>query len=207
MEISSLLSFIVVSMLLTLAPGPDIVYVITQSITAGKRAGIATALGLCTGLIFHTTAAAFGISQIFRQSELAFTVLKYAGAIYMFYLAWLAFREKFISLTGILPTIRKTFSLYRQGILMNILNPKVALFFLAFLPQFVNTRAGNVSEQMLLLGVLFIIQAIIIFTLISVFAGIFGNRLVNNPRVSKTINYAKGSIFILIGIKLALADI
>ncbi len=207
METSNLISFIAVSMLLTLAPGPDILYVITQSISAGKKAGIATALGLCTGLIVHTTAAAFGVSQILLQSAIAFKILKYAGAIYLFYLAWQAFREKGSSLPGAPPIVRKISSLYKQGIYMNILNPKVALFFLAFLPQFVGTSAGNVTGQMVLLGVLFILQAIIIFTLIATFAGIFGKRLTANPRISKYINYAKGSVFILIGVKLALADI
>jgi len=207
MEISSLLSFIIVSMLLTLAPGPDIVYVITQSITTGKKAGIATSLGLCTGLIVHTTAAAFGISQIFRHSELAFNVLKYAGAIYMFYLAWQAFREKNTSITSVNAVDRKTISLYRQGILMNILNPKVALFFLAFLPQFVNIGAGNVWGQMVLLGLVFIFQALIIFSLVAVFAGIFGKKLLNNPKISKYISYAKGSIFIIIGLNLVFSDI
>ena len=146
MEVSSLIYFIAVSMLLTIAPGPDILYVITQSITQGKRAGIATALGLCTGLIVHTTAAAFGASAILQQSAIAFQILKYAGAIYLFFLAWKAFREKEHSLSGMTTKNKDVASLYRQGIYMNILNPKVGLFFLAFLPQFVNSKAGNVPE-------------------------------------------------------------
>ena len=207
MEISTLLSFIAVSMLLTISPGPDILYVITQSITSGKRAGIATAMGLCTGLIVHTTAAAFGVSEILRQSAIAFSILKYAGAAYLFYLAWQAFRE------GGAPDkeaglVRKNGkSLYLQGIYMNILNPKVALFFLAFLPQFVNIHSGNIPAQMVILGSLFILQAIVIFTLVATFAGIFGDKLAANPKLTKRINYLKGSVFILIGAKLAFGEI
>lgn len=207
MEMSGLLSFIAVSMLLTISPGPDILYVITQSITSGKRAGIATAMGLCTGLIVHTTAAAFGVSEILRQSAIAFSILKYAGAAYLFYLAWQAFRE------GRAPYKETAFvkkdgkSLYLQGIYMNILNPKVALFFLAFLPQFVNIHSGNIPAQMVLLGSLFILQAIVIFTLVATFAGIFGDKLATNPKLTKHINFLKGSVFILIGAKLALGEI
>jgi len=207
MEISGLLSFIAVSMLLTISPGPDILYVITQSITSGKRAGIATAMGLCTGLMVHTAAAAFGVSEILRQSAGAFSILKYAGAAYLFYLAWKAFAENRDNQINTHPVKKSGKSLYRQGILMNILNPKVALFFLAFLPQFVNTHSGSIPAQMVILGLLFIIQAIVIFTLVAVFAGIFGDKLARNQKLAKQINYIKGSVFILIGAKLAFGEI
>lgn len=206
MEISNLLYFIAVSMLLTIAPGPDILYVITQSITRGKRAGIATALGLSTGLIVHTTAAAFGVSAILQQSAIAFTILKYAGAIYLFFLAWKAFQEKEHLLSDKPVQNKGTGSLYRQGIYMNILNPKVGLFFLAFLPQFVNSNAGNSSEQMVLLGILFMLQTIIIFSTVATFAGIFSNKILSRPNIAKYINYVKCSVFALIGIKLVLTD-
>lgn len=206
MEISNLVYFIAVSMLLTIAPGPDILYVMTQSITQGKRAGIATALGLCTGLIVHTTAAAFGISAILQQSAIAFKVLKYAGAIYLFFLAWKAFREKNHLLSNSTEKNKDTISLYKQGILMNILNPKVGLFFLAFLPQFVNSNAGNISGQMILLGILFMLQTILIFSTVAIFAGILGNKILNRPNIAKYVNNAKAGIFVLIGFKLALTD-
>lgn len=193
-------------MLLTIAPGPDILYVITQSITQGKRAGIATALGLCTGLIVHTTAAAFGVSVILQQSAIAFQILKYAGAIYLFFLAWKAFREKEHSLSCTTTKNKDAASLYRQGIYMNILNPKVGLFFLAFLPQFVNSEAGNVPGQMILLGVLFMLQTIFIFSTVAIFAGILGRKILGRPSITKYVNYAKASIFTLIGVKLALTD-
>lgn len=206
MEISNLIYFIAVSMLLTIAPGPDILYVITQSITQGKKAGFATALGLSTGLIVHTTAAAFGVSAILQQSAIAFNILKYAGAIYLFFLAWKAFREKNHLLSDMTAKNKDTTLLYRKGILMNILNPKVGLFFLAFLPQFVNAKAGNVPGQMILLGVLFMLQTILIFSTAAIFAGILGKKILGRPNITKYINYIKASIFALIGIKLALTD-
>lgn len=203
MLITNLLAFILASILLTLAPGPDILYVAAQSISSGKRAGIITALGLCTGLIFHTTAAAFGISELFRHSPLAFSLVKYAGAAYIFWLAWQAFREK-SGVPGLVsPPEKSNHSLYRQGILMNLLNPKVALFFLAFLPQFVTPGDVNISLQMLILGVVFIIQAIIVFSLVSVLSGYIGNFLSRSESASRYISIAKGIIFILIGLKIA----
>lgn len=203
MLLTNLLAFVFASILLTLAPGPDILYVAAQSISSGKRAGIITALGLCTGLIFHTTAAAFGISELFRHSPLAFNLVKYAGAAYLFWLAWQAFREK-SGVPGLEAVPEKSnHSLYRQGILMNLLNPKVALFFLAFLPQFVTPGDVNISLQMLILGVVFIIQAIIVFSLVSVLSGYIGNFLSRNESASRYISIAKGIIFILIGLKIA----
>lgn len=198
--------FIAVSMLLTIAPGPDILYVITQSITKGKRAGIITVLGLCTGLIVHTTAAAFGVSAILQQSAIAFQILKYAGAIYLFFLAWKAFREKENPLSGVTSGNKDAASYYRRGVYMNILNPKVSLFFLAFLPQFVNSKAGNVAGQMILLGLLFIMQTILIFSVVAIFAGILGKKILGKPNIAKYVNYVKAGIFVLIGVKLALTD-
>lgn len=206
MNVSSLIYFIAVSMLLTITPGPDILYVITQSISQGKRAGIATALGLCTGLIVHTTAAALGISAILQQSVILFQILKYAGAFYLFFLAWKAFREKEDSLSDISTNTKDETSLYKQGIYMNILNPKVGLFFLAFLPQFVNSKAGNIPIQMILLGVLFILQAILIFSIVAIFAGILGKKILGKSNVANYTKYAKAIIFTLLGIRLALTD-
>jgi len=205
MEWSNMLYFIAMSMLLTLVPGPDIVYVMTQSMTQGKRSGIATAVGLCTGLLVHTTAAALGVSAIFQQSVVAFRLLKYAGAAYLFYLAYKALREKGDSLTEEEHKHVGMASLYRQGICMNILNPKVGLFFLAFIPQFVNASAGSVTLQMVILGLLFIAQAMLIFAVVAVLANKLGRKLLDKPKIVQYVNRAKAGIFALIGIKLALA--
>ncbi len=167
---------------------------------------MATACGLCTGLLFHTTAAALGVSAIIYKSAFAFTAIKYAGAIYLLYLAFRAIQEgdRFISSVS----IREygTSLLYKRGIFMNLLNPKVSLFFLAFLPQFVNTGAGNVPLQMVFLGCVFLIQALAIFFLVSVFAGHIGARLMGKPGIGKYINRTKAGVFTLIGLELALSQ-
>jgi threonine/homoserine/homoserine lactone efflux protein len=199
----TLVSFLSAAILLTLAPGPDNMFVLAQSISKGKSAGILTSAGLCTGLVVHILAAAFGVSAIIYQSTVAFAIVKYAGAAYLLYLAYKAFREKDSSLAQTNLNTSKHESLYKKGIIMNILNPKVSLFFLAFLPQFVNYQAGNVSLQMLLYGMIFLVQTIIIFTFVSIFAGKLGQFLHKRPTISKKINILQGSIFALIGLKIA----
>ncbi|OME90697.1 MULTISPECIES: LysE family translocator [Paenibacillus] len=206
MDFLTLVSFLSAAILLTLAPGPDNMFVLAQSISKGKRAGILASAGLCTGLIVHILAATFGISAIIYQSSVAFAIVKYAGAAYLLYLAYKAFREKDSSFAQTNLNTSKHESLYKKGIIMNILNPKVSLFFLAFLPQFVNYQAGNVSLQMLLYGMIFLVQTIIIFTFVSIFAGKLGHFLHKSPTISKKINILQGSIFALIGLKIAFAQ-
>jgi RhtB (resistance to homoserine/threonine) family protein len=201
-----ILYFLAVSVAITLLPGPDILFVIAQSMSRGKNAGIATALGLCTGLIVHTLAAALGVAAILHQSAIAFAVLKYAGALYLLYLAWQAARDG--KATFDLPqTERRSHSaLYRKGIFMNLLNPKVSLFFLAFLPQFVPPSAENAVWQMMLLGVLFLLQALAVFTAVSIFAGMIGQRWLRRPAVARHVNKVKAALFAILGIRLALME-
>ncbi|RBW69045.1 LysE family translocator [Bacillus taeanensis] len=193
-------------MLLTLAPGPDILFVIVQSISQGKRAGIAVALGLCTGLIVHTTAAALGISVILNQSTAAFQLVKYAGAVYLLYLVWQAFKEGDTSFSMKEAKNQQFISLYKRGIFMNILNPKVSLFFLAFLPQFVSAELGKIPFQMIILGIIFMAQAFIIFTGTALFSVSFSQRFFSNHKIGKYINYFKAIIFAVIGIRLAFME-
>lgn len=204
-EASQLIYFVAASAALTFLPGPDIIFVLTQSISQGKVAGIATASGLCTGVLVHTTAAALGVSAIVYQSALAFTVLKYVGAAYLLYLAWQALREGNSILSSGPAQISDARALYKKGIFMNVLNPKVALFFLAFLPQFVNLEAGSVPTQMILLGIVFMVQAWLIFSVISVFAGTIGNKILERPGIGKYINWGKAGIFTAIGVQLAVS--
>jgi threonine/homoserine/homoserine lactone efflux protein len=199
-------SFLLVAILLTLAPGPDILFVMAQSMSNGKKAGMATALGLCSGIAVHTTTAALGISAILYQSNVAFQMVKYAGAVYLLYMAWQAFKEGDTPLTANKAEKRSFASLYRKGILMNVLNPKVSLFFLALLPQFVSTKAGNPVLQMIVLGFVFMVQAIVIFSLVSLFAGSIGQKLHQYPNMNRYINRGKAGLFALIGIRIALAE-
>lgn len=206
MDISNLIAFVFAAMLLTLMPGPDILFVLAQSMTQGKKAGVMTALGLCTGITVHTLAAALGISAIFYHSTTAFQIVKYAGAIYLLYLAWQAFKERKEGIGEQASVTLNYSALYKKGILMNILNPKVSLFFLAFLPQFVTPSAGQVPLQMIILGILFMLQAIVVFTVISFLAGMIANKLLKNPKVATYINWSKIVLFTGLGLRLALTE-
>jgi threonine/homoserine/homoserine lactone efflux protein len=203
MDLTLTLSFLGAAILLTLAPGPDILFVIAQSISQNSKAGIATACGLCTGLLVHITAAVLGVSAVIYASATAFAVVKYAGAAYLLYLAWQAFRDKSseIGLTG--KPHASYGALYRRGILMNVLNPKVSLFFIALLPQFVDRSAGHVSLQMLGLGVIFLVQALIIFILVSLFANRFGQWLMRSKSIARKINVLQGLLFTAIALQIA----
>lgn len=206
MDLLSVISFLGIAIVLTLMPGPDNLFVLAQSISNGKNAGISTALGLCTGLIVHITAATIGITAIIYQSAVAFHLVKYAGAAYLLFLAYKSFREKSSSFDLKNENQLNYKSLYKKGIVMNLLNPKVSLFFLAFLPQFVNDGAGHVSIQMLVYGIIFLIQALVLFTLFSIFAGKVGYFLRKSPSLSKKINIIQGSLFALIGLKIAFSE-
>lgn len=204
-EQSQLIYFIAASVALTLLPGPDILFVLTQSISHGRKAGIATATGLCTGVLVHTTAAALGISALVYKSALAFEIVKYAGAAYLLYLAWHALKESEELISSAPVREANAVALYRRGIFMNVLNPKVAVFFLAFLPQFVNADSGNIPVQMIFLGMAFMVQAWLIFSAISIFAGTVGEKIIRKPGTGRYINWGKAGIFTFIGIKLALS--
>ncbi|MCS1351125.1 LysE family translocator [Mechercharimyces sp. CAU 1602] len=203
MDISTLIPFIVVSILLTLSPGPDFLYVITQSISQNARAGFAIALGLCSGVIVHTTAAALGISVIVQQSELAFFILKVLGAAYLLYLAWKSVKEKpQISTLQSQQSTLTAGALYRRGFIMNVINPKVALFFLALFPQFIPTSVENPTFYTFVLGFIFMIQALIIFSLISIGAEWVGAKFLQNARAQRTVHLIQATIFVLIAIQL-----
>ena len=196
----NLWGFISAAVLLTLMPGPDILFVITQSITRGRKAGMVFAAGLCTGLIAHVTAVSLGVSILLMSSPVAFTMLKFAG--YLLYLgvkAFLARRENHFELSGDAAVSGK---LYRKGILMNILNPKVILFFLAFFPQFIDKGIENPIPQMLLLGLVFMVQAFLIFSMVAAVADRLARRLMQNPKVALAVNVAESLIYCVIGVSI-----
>jgi len=205
MNIYTLLGFLCASMALTISPGPDNIFVITQGITRGRKAAIVTALGMCSGITVHTTAAAFGISAIFYSSAAAFNLVKYAGAGYLIYLAFKTVRG-----TGtIMPVSSEVIpvtALFRRGFIMNVLNPKVALFFLAFLPQFVNPAAGQLPLQMSFLGAIFMLQAVVIFSLIGWFSGTIGRRLLAKPHIARYFDRLTAGVFAGLGLKLVLSE-
>jgi len=205
MSLSTLLCFIGASMALTLAPGPDNIFVTAQGIARGRRAAIITALGMCSGISIHTVAAALGISALFYSSLLAFNLVKYAGALYLFYLAVKTVRHR--SAIALphgeeLPSA----ALFRRGFIMNVLNPKVALFFLAFLPQFITPGPHRFPLQMLLLGAIFMVQAIVIFSAIGWFSGSIGRLLLSRPGMARKFDLLTAGVFATLGLRLALIE-
>ncbi len=206
MDFLSVMTFLSAAIVLTVMPGPDNMFTLAQSIAKGRNAGIITTLGLCTGLLVHITAATIGISAVIYQSAFAFTVVKYVGAAYLLFLAFKSFREKSSGFNLHNEDNLDYKSLYKKGVIMNLLNPKVSLFFLAFFPQFINYENGNVPLQMLVFGILFLVQTLVIFTLISVFAGQVGYFLRKNTSLSKKMNMIQGSLFALIGLNIAFSQ-
>lgn len=206
-ELSNLYMFIAASFLLCLAPGPDNIYVLTQGMTKSKKAAIITTLGLTTGLIIHTSAAAFGISVIFQTSELAFNIVKFVGAGYLLYIAYQAFKYRNepldLSTQNSSAQLKK---LYVKGFIMNILNPKVSIFFLAFLPQFVTTSNGNIPLQMIILGLVFMLMTIVVFSSIGVAGNLLSAKLLEKPSIVKYMNILTSFVLVSLGIKLALSS-
>ncbi len=201
---TALLCLLGASIALTVAPGPDNLFVLTQGISRGRKAAVVTAWGMCSGITVHTLAAALGISAVFYSSAVAFQIVKYAGAAYLLYLAFRALREHKTTLGGKTRDPQPGIAYYRRGFIMNVLNPKVALFFLAFLPQFTTPDASNVALQMIVLGVVFMLQAVVIFTAIALFSGSLGNYLIQNPQVARYFAWLSSGIFASLGIRLAL---
>jgi len=195
--------FFFASILLGLAPGPDNIFVLTQSSIYGRKAGLFVVFGLCTGLIVHTTAVALGIAAVLQTSAYAFTVLKLAGALYLLWLAWQAFRATSSHLVIKQENRRTLGQLYRRGIFMNVTNPKVSIFFLAFLPQFVDPEKGSVALQIVLLGGLFIVATLLVFGSISFVAGSLGERMGQSQRAQKILNRIAGTVFLLLAARLA----
>lgn len=195
-----LITFLGASMLLTIMPGPDILYVLTQSISNGKKYGIATTLGLVSGIIVHTTLVAFGVSAIIQQSELLYSSIKILGAMYLFYLAYLSWKsDEQLEISESVQQ-KKYIALFKQGFLMNVLNPKVTLFFLAFFPGFLFSTEMSSVLQFYILGLIFQVQAFIIFGLVALLAGSISVFLMKNSKLNSTIKWAKVLIFIVIGV-------
>jgi threonine/homoserine/homoserine lactone efflux protein len=202
--IDTQLVFFMASVLLALTPGPDNLFVLAQAAQQGKLAGIAVTVGLCTGLLVHTAAVALGVAAIFQASAFAFSLLKFIGAAYLLYLAYGAFTAGAKS-DGGQQTPKLNFRrLYVRGIIMNVTNPKVSLFFLAFLPQFTDPTFGPLVPQILLLGLLFILSTILIFGGISLLAGGLGGYLRKSARAQLVLNRIAGGVFVALAIKLAL---
>jgi threonine/homoserine/homoserine lactone efflux protein len=199
--------FIITSFLLCLAPGPDNIYVLTQGMTKSKKAALVTTLGLCTGLIIHTSAAAFGISVIFKTSEIAFNIVKFVGAAYLLYIAFQAFKYRNEPLDlSVQNSSNELKKLYIKGFFMNVLNPKVSIFFLAFLPQFVTPEKGSVPMQMIILGLIFMALTIVVFSSIGIAGNLLSAKLIQKPSIVKYMNIMTSFVLGGLAVKLALSQ-
>jgi threonine/homoserine/homoserine lactone efflux protein len=198
--------FLATSIAITFAPGPDNLQVLARGISQGRAAGLVAALGFAAGVTFHTTLAALGIAALLRSSPLAFQILKLAGAAYLVWIGVKALRSQGLAAAG--DRERQPLStIFRQSVLGNMMNPKVTLFFVVFLPQFVDPHgAQSVTLQMLELGGLFMLQTVVVFSIFGLCAGTIGGWLKRRPRAGVWLDRLAGVTFIAIGIRVALRD-
>jgi threonine/homoserine/homoserine lactone efflux protein len=201
--------FLLAAALITLAPGPDNLSVLSLGLSRGRRAGIGFGLGCALGCFIHTLLATLGVTALIAASETAFTALKLAGAAYLCWLGWKALQSPGATLGAeeeVLQIDQAMRPYLMRGFVANAINPKVALFFLAFLPQFVDPAHGNVAVQTALLGTLFAAQTVLIFGALGWYAGSLGGWLRGRPAVGRWLDRATGLLFIGLGIRLALAE-
>lgn len=199
--IENLLPFLTASVLVTLSPGPDIMYVLVQSLSNGIRAGVFTTLGLVSGIIIHTSLVAFGVSAILKESETVYLIIRLLGACYLFYLAyrvWVSRPEIRIQKEVVFKT--EDLSLMKKGFIMNVINPKVTIFFLAFFPGFLWDTTGNTVYQFFFLGALFMTQAFIIFGTVAVLAGNIASYLNRHSGTGIIFKWLQIIVFMGIGL-------
>lgn len=201
--------FVASGLLLNVTPGPDTAYIVGRGLQFGWRGGAAAALGVGTGCLVHVAAAAAGLSALLMASTLAFGVLKLVGAAYLIWLGMrmlLAGPADFTASTGAAPVLSLP-AVFRQGVLTNVLNPKVALFFLAFLPQFVAADAPNKALAFLVLGLIFVVNGTLYCLALAAFAARAADRLRRSGTVLQWINRGLGALFVALGIRVALARV
>lgn len=198
--------FLATSIAITFAPGPDNLQVLARGISQGRAAGLVAALGFATGVTFHITLAALGVAAVLRSSPLAFQILKLAGAAYLVWIGVKALRSQGLAAAGDRPR-QPLSAIFRQSVLGNMMNPKVTLFFVVFLPQFVDAHgAQSVTLQMLELGLVFMAQTVVVFSVFGLCAGTIGGWLKRRPRAGVWLDRLAGLTFIAIGIRIALRD-
>ena len=205
----TLLAFFGVSLLLALTPGPDNIFVLLQSAQRGWRAGMCVVVGLCLGLCVQTAAVALGLAAVFAASALAFTLLKGCGAAYLAWLAWQALRAPVaaaqvarVDAAAPEPRAHSAARMVGRGVVMNLTNPKVLVFFLAFLPQFAEPARGSMALQIMLLGLIFMLASLLVFGAIACFSGAFGVLLQGSARAQKWLNRAAGLVFLGLALRL-----
>ncbi|MCI0556523.1 MAG: LysE family translocator [Anaerolineae bacterium] len=205
-EPTKFILFVSVSWVLIIAPGPDMLYVITRGVTQGRRAGMLSALGVICGILVHTTAAAFGLTLILQTSAAAFLVVKYLGGIYLIYLGIKAWRVQSSFNVQTSASSMNFHKVFWQGVLSNVLNPKIAIFFLAFLPQFVDKGSGDVTSQMVILGLTFACFGLCFLLAVGYSSGIIGGWLTRRPHYAQFLQRFASGVLIALGVRLALTE-
>jgi threonine/homoserine/homoserine lactone efflux protein len=207
--IDNFMIFLSTGILLNLYPGPDSMYIIARSVSQGRMAGVFAVLGISSGTLFHTIVGSIGLSAILLSSAEAFMILKYAGALYLFYQALIMLKDSTKQTNANQFNIQKKslVKIYSQGALTNILNPKVALFFMALLPQFISDSSSNKTISFILLGAVFITTGTIWCLLLAVFSSFFSKKLRRKTAISKWLLRANAALFTYLGIQLALVQI
>jgi threonine/homoserine/homoserine lactone efflux protein len=197
-DAATLLLFVGAALALLVVPGPAVLYIVAQSIDQGRRAGLVSMLGIHTGSLVHVAAAALGLSSLLVSSATAFQVVKYAGAAYLVFLGIRRLLTHDRVAVGSPP--RRSFArLYRQGVVVNVLNPKTALFFFAFLPQFVDVSAGRVGLQIAVLGLIFVALGFLSDGAYALLAGTFAGRVRNSSAFLRAQRWATGSVYVGLG--------
>lgn len=211
--LSTVLNFFGVSLLLALTPGPDNLFVLVQSMQRGVRVGLAVVLGLCLGLLVHTSAIALGLAAVLAAQPLAFRVLQMLGALYLAWLAWQALRPRPQHTNNPEPVTsadtthtRTLARMVGRGLLMNLSNPKVLLFFLAFLPQFTDPAQGSIASQIVLLGLVFMLATLLVFGGIACFSGHFAAWLQRHTQAQGWLDTLAGLVFLALALRLVAAE-
>jgi threonine/homoserine/homoserine lactone efflux protein len=199
--LETLLSFVLATVILSLSPGPDNIFVLTQSIVNGKKFGLATVFGLISGCLVHTTLLAFGVSAIIKQSENLFFTIKLFGAIYLLYLAFKVYQSdaSIILVKGNVEN-KTTAQLFKQGFIMNVLNPKVSIFFLAFFPGFLFSDSISTVIQFYILGIIFMLVSLIIFSAIAILASVIAEKIKENKNIALYLKWTQIVVFVLIAV-------
>ena len=195
--------FFVASWALIITPGPDMLYVITRGITQGRTAGLLSAVGVTSGILIHTTFAALGLSMLLQTSAVVFSLVKYAGAAYLVYLGVRAFLSKESIALEKQAQPMNLRAVFVQGFLSNVLNPKVALFFLAFLPQFIDGSSGSTTLQIILLGGTFAVFGVLFLSIVGYSSGWIGSWLDRKPALASRLRWVTGSVLVGLGVRLA----
>jgi threonine/homoserine/homoserine lactone efflux protein len=200
------INFLITSLVVVLIPGTGVIFTVSTGLIHGQRASVFAALGCTAGIVPYLLATVLGLAALLHMSAVAFHTLKLAGAAYLLYLAYATWRDKAAFTVDRTPTIKSPMSIVTRAILLNVLNPKLSIFFLAFLPQFVAPNAASPLGQLLTLSAVFMAMTFVVFVLYGLLANAFRVAVVDSPRVQSWLRRSFATVFAGLGVNLALAE-